>query len=128
MLVPDHPIARHVAAVLTRKEDFALAVLDSSEAAPISEPAARSTLPVLASDLDAATSERRATVRARAFRLALPEPTPDLAERIDREAEACVRRGALSRSETAALAGLLPGAREGLPMALASAQALIWKV
>ena len=124
--VPDHPIARHVAAVLARKSDFAVAVLDSvgeSSDSPLDD--SGPLVGPLASTLDADASERRAVARARSLRLALPEVS--LGVDLRREAESAVRLGSLSRAETAALAGLLPGALAGRPVALASAKALLWK-
>jgi hypothetical protein len=121
--VPDHPIARHVAAVLARKSDFAVAVLDSTSDVPVTS--TRTTLGLLASDLDADTSERRAVVRARLLRLVLPTVDASVAATIEREADAAVRAGRLGRAEISTLAGLLPGAAAGRGTALASALVLL---
>jgi hypothetical protein len=121
--VPEHPIARHVAAVLARKSDFAVAVLDSTS--DVSLTPTRTLIALLVSELDADASERRAVARARSLGLVLSTVDESAGTTIESDADAAVRAGRLGRAEVATLAGLLPGARANRPVALASALALL---
>ena len=122
--VPDHPIVRHVAAVLSRKAGFASTVLDSQSEVGNETPSRSA---ALSSDLDADASERRAVARARVLRLALAAADPSAAATIERDAEAALRRG-LTPAQASALAGLLPGAAAGRPTALAAALEIVRNV
>lgn len=122
--VPDHPIVRHVAAVLSRKAGFASTVLDSQSEVGNETPSRSA---ALVSDLDADASERRAVARVKVLRLALAPADPSAAATIERDAEAALRRG-LTPAQASALAGLLPGAAAGRPTALAASLEIVRNV
>ena len=96
--VPDHPIVRHVAAVLSRKAGFAATVLDSQSEVGSGTPSRSA---ALASDLDADASERRAIARARVLRLALAPADPSAAATIERGLRAPRSTGSASSSPPA---------------------------